>query len=307
VFRQRLLRQQTLGLIPAGFDIESAVNALPEWDSLTAEEQRIAERRMEIYAAMIDDLDRYTGKVIAALKAAGLYENTFIIFMSDNGAQSAGMSVMYDWAETCCDNSYENMGKANSYLFPEKEWARVSTGISKGFKAQVTQGGIRAPAFIHYPKSRAIGAHYDQFLSVMDVVPTVLELAGVHHPGDHYHGREVYPVKGSSFASLVLDESIAIHPEDYVMGWEFFGGKAVRQGNWKLVFDAKPKGDGEWRLYNLETDPAESNDLSQQEQERLQQMQRLWKAYVKENGVLPLPFTARALQEFLAFIEWVKS
>jgi arylsulfatase len=282
---ERLERQKALGLIPADTDIEQYTAMVPDWASLSDEQRRVAERRMEIYAAMIDDLDRYTGKVIEALKAMGEYDNTLILFMSDNGAQGGGMPMLDQWVARCCDNSYDNMGKADSYLFPEPEWARVSTGIFKGYKAQTTEGGIRAPAILHYPPGEAEGMRYGHFLSVMDVLPTLLELAGVEHPGTRYRGREVHPVKGRSFAPVVFGEQAAVHADSEAVGWELFGAKALRRGDWKLLFDPKPKGDGQWRLYNLAQDPAERNDLSRQEPEQFKAMMALWEQYVEGNGV----------------------
>lgn len=286
ILGKRLERQKALGLIPAETDIYKYASTLPDWESMSEAQRRIAERRMEIYAAMIDDIDRYTGKVINVLKAMGEYENTLILFMSDNGAQSRGIPIFYHWAAQCCDNSHENMGNADSYLFPEQEWARVSTGIFRGYKGRTTEGGIRAPAILHYPGGEARGLQYDHFLSVLDVLPTFLEFAAVEHPGSHFKGREVHPLKGKSFASVAFGEQTPVHADDHAMGWELFGGKALRQGDWKLLFDPKPNGDGEWQLYNLARDPAERDDVSRQEMTRFEAMMTLWEQYVQDYGVL---------------------
>ncbi|WP_198411324.1 arylsulfatase [Marinimicrobium alkaliphilum] len=284
ILAERLKRQKALGLIPADTDIEQYMAMVPDWDSLSEQEQRVAERRMEIYAAMIEDIDRYTGKLVDRLKAMGEYENTLILFMSDNGAQAGGLPTFYQWAAQCCDNSHENMGKSDSYLFPEEEWARVSTGIFKGFKGQVTEGGIRAPAILHYPRAGISGGRYGQFLSAKDVLPTLLEFAGTEHPGTRYQGREVHPVQGKSFAPVVFGEQAAVHADDYNMGWELFGDKALRRGDWKLVFDSR--GDRKWRLYNLAKDPGERDDLAQQEPERFKTLMAEWEEYVEDNGVI---------------------
>lgn len=286
VLTERLERQKALGLIPVDADIERYTTMLPAWESLSTEERMVAERRMEIYAAMIDDLDRYTGSVIDAIQRMGQMDNTLIIFMSDNGAMDKGMPQFHRWAAQCCDNSYDNMGKPDSYLFAGDEWARVSTGILRGLKGQTTEGGIRVPAIIYYPPSSTRGVQYGHFLSVMDVLPTLLDVAGQEHPGTRYHGREVHPVKGRSFAPLIFGDQAPVQDGDYSMGWELFGGKALRQGDWKLVFDPKPKGDSRWHLYNLAEDPAESQDLAERESERLKTMIALWEQYVQDNGVM---------------------
>jgi arylsulfatase len=162
----------------------------------------------------------------------------------------------------------------------------VSTGISRGFKGQVSEGGILSPAIVHYPKSNIKNVRYDHFLSVMDIFPTVLDLANETHPGTSYMGREVHPLKGASFAPVILGEESSVHPDGYVMGWELFGGKALRQGKWKLV-SVPGSGDGaEWKLYNLDLDPGEQKDLSEMNRERVETMISLWEAYVVENGVI---------------------
>lgn len=286
VLKQRLVKQKELGLISSDTNIDRYIRMLPDWEKLSPEEQRVAERKMEIYAAMIDDLDRNTAKIIEYLKATGEYDNTLVIFMSDNGAQAGGMPIFTRWSDKCCDNSYENMGNANSYLFPGKEWARVSTGISRGFKGQVSQGGILAPAIVNYPKAVTKGIRYDQFLSVMDILPTVLDFAGIKHQEKNYLGRDLLPSKGTSFASLISGDLRSVHSDNYVMGWELFGGKALRQGSWKLLSMPAPYGDNQWQLYNIEQDPGEHKDLASSQPERVEKMLSLWRSYVADNGVI---------------------
>ena len=172
----------------------------PKWEDLTEQERRREARIMEIYAAMIDDLDAYVGRVIDTLKETGEYENTVIFFMSDNGAEGrkdSSIRAVVEWIEQCCDNSFDNMGKGDSYLFLGPNWARASVGPGSLYKGHATQGGIVSPAFMTYPNSGVSSRHYDGFLSVMDVLPTILEIAGTEHPGEQVQGQGSSAGQGS--------------------------------------------------------------------------------------------------------------
>lgn len=283
---ERMQRQKDIGLIPADVSIDDYVSMLPDWNALSEDEQRYEARRMEVYAAMIDDLDRYTGMLIDYLKSEGEYENTLIFFMSDNGAQPQGAPYFYRFAQECCDNSYENLGSADSYVFPEPNWARVSTGLFKGFKGSTNEGGVRVPAFVNLPSASTNGASYNHLLTVKDILPTFLEFAGVEHPGTVYQGHEVHPLQGESFASVAMGNSAAVHAEDYAMGWELFGGKAMRQGDWKLVYASQHDTESQWELYNLAQDPGETTDLSIEEPEKFEALMQLWSEYAESNGVV---------------------
>jgi len=296
LFEQRMARLRELGLIGKEPGGQPLLPGEPHWDELSKDEKRRSARLMEIYAAMIDDMDRYVGHLIDALKAMGVYDNTLILFMSDNGAQGfrldSGFLPVQSWIEQCCDNSFDNMGNADSYLFMDPNWARASIGPSRLFKGVTTQGGILSPAFISFPGRGGSSGRYQGFLSVMDVLPTFLELAGVEHPGRHYKGREVLPVRGQSFASLLSDPAQRLHNADRSMGWELSGSQAFRRGDWKILRLPPPYGDGKWRLFNLVVDPAEIRDLSEQRPKIFRQLLDLWEQYVEDVGVQPLPVAA---------------
>jgi arylsulfatase len=120
----------------------------------------------------------------------------------------------------------------------------------------------------------------------MDIMPTFLELAGTAHPGTEYRGRAVLPMKGRSMLPMLRGETDRVHPPDTVTGWELFGKRAIRKGDWKLLWEPEPYGPGSWQLYDLSVDPTESDDLSGAEPETLQQMIGHWERYVEENGVI---------------------
>ena len=287
LFNQRVKRQKALGLIDEDTALPALLSVDKKWSELTEEQKKRSARTMEIYAAMIDDLDKYVGHVISELKAMGEYDNTLIFFMSDNGAEGGniGNMITEKSLDICCDNSYENMGAANSYIWQGSAWARASVGASKLYKSFSTEGGILAPAFVSYPKNIQPKQQYNGFISVMDLYPTFLELAKTKHPGTYYKGRKVHSIKGASLNSVLTGTSSVVHDENYVMGWELFGSMGIRKDNWKITFVPPPLGAGQWELYNLADDPTEAFDLSKQYPEIFNELKILWENYVKENGV----------------------
>jgi len=127
----------------------------------------------------------------------------------------------------------------------------------------------------------------------MDITPTLLDFAGVSHPGDTYNGRSIHPVEGSSLKPFLNGETTVVHEKNHVVGWELFGQKAIRQGDWKLLWLSsktkwlvQPADSDEWGLYNLSIDPGETNDLSVQEPETFEKMLTLWQEYADKNSVI---------------------
>ena len=189
---ERLANGKKIGVIPDYTKLPRlSPNVIP-WAELSKEEQQKASKSMELYAAMIERVDYHTGRVIQHLKDIGEYENTLLIFMSDNGAE--GNSIMGyegtgEWVDTTFDNSLANMDKLNSYVGLGTSWAQVSSLPFKWYTAFATEGGVRAPAMIHYPKGKKTGNTISEdIITVMDFAPTFLELANVQHPKTEYKG-----------------------------------------------------------------------------------------------------------------------
>ena len=297
---QRLQNLKDLGLVAA--DVEPFPRLLDEkpWDELSAEEQRYQAKIMEIYAAMVDDVDIYIGRLIDNLKEIGEYDNTIIFFMSDNGPEGHALQKTFpeaaEWTKQCCDNSYENIGNADSYVWLGPNWGQAGNTPLRMFKGYPSQGGVRAPAFFHYPRAMQVAAMNDSITTVKDVMPTLLELAGVEHPGaGMFQGREVLAMQGRSVVPVLTGERDTIRaPGDY-MGWELFGKQAIRQGDWKIInIPSIPSRDvrlpvlkpGQWQLYNLAEDPAEMNDLADSNPEKLRELLALWEQYTTENNYI---------------------
>lgn len=271
----------------------------PAWGELTEEQQRYQARLMEIYAAMIDDVDVHIGRLISYLKAAGEYDNTLIFFMSDNGPEGHYLDIGWDalkqWVESCCDNSYENLGGPTSYAWYGPNWAQAGNTPLRMFKGFTGQGGLRVPAFFHYPRAMTSGLRSDAFTTVKDVMPTLLEAARVSHPGTTYKGREVHAMQGVPMTAVLAGTSDHVHAENDYMGWELFSKRAIVQGNWKIIylpghelFYGLPAGvkTDQWQLYNLAHDPGERHDLAASHPEKLEHMIALWEAYVRDNNVI---------------------
>ncbi len=284
---ERFEKTKALGLIPSDSSYPARHPEVPAWNTLTPQQKKSEARLMEIYAAMLDNLDHNIGKLVKFLKDSGKYNNTFIFLMSDNGAEGQILDgpLFDEWIEKS-DNLFDNMGKARSYLFYGPQWAQVSTAPFYLFKAFTSEGGIRAPAIVHYPLWQANGKLENSFITVMDVMPSLLELAQIPQPVAEYRGRPMQKLRGSSMLAVLKGEQKTVHKENYVMGWELFGRRAIRQDKWKLLWIEKPAGPGQWQLFDVEADPAEQHNLAKQEPVKLDQMLLLWEQYKLETGLI---------------------
>ena len=283
---QRLERAKELGLIPEDFVAEGPVEGEPRWDELTEEEKRFSSRYMEIFAAMVSDLDIYIGQLVDYLDSIGELDNTMILFMSDNGAEGWDIERFANWRDTCCDNSFENLGAGDSYVLYGRSWARAGAAPYRRQKLSSYEGGVHVPAFARMPGRIEAGTRNDIIGTAMDVMPTFLELAGVEHPAPNYNGRTVEPMKGRSLVPELFGTGELEHDE-YWFGIELYGNRLIRQGDWKIVWDPNlPDGERRWQLFNLADDPAEQFDLSARDPERFEAMQKLWHQYERNNGVI---------------------
>ena len=289
---ERIRRAKALGVIPANAPTYQRLDIVKPWDELSDEEKKISARNMEIYAAMVEVVDVNVGRLIDHLKAIGEYENTFIMFISDNGAEGG---LRPSGKEETFDLSYENMGRLNSYSFYGPGWGSAGSGVMRYFKSYASEGGTRGTAFVHYPAHGVEGKISDAFASVIDIAPTVLDLANIERP-ETIEGRTVQPFQGQSMLPLIEGNTEVVHADDAVFGWEVFGHLGVRQGDWKLLrlvtdtpepMQTPPLEADRWGLYNMATDPGEVNDLSEEHPEIVEKLMEAWEKYVRENNVIP--------------------
>ena len=242
---------------------------------------------------MIDYMDEQIGRVIDHLKDTGEYENTLILFFSDNGANGALPTAYPGQTEeylNSFDNSLENRGLANSFVEQGPGWAQASMSPSRMFKAFPSEGGIRSPCLVKVPGQPAnTGTMNHSFFHVRDITPTILDAAGVPFPRE-IGGRKVRPLQGNSVLDLFAGKTQTAYAGADDVGYELFGLKAYIAGDWKILWMPEPFGKGEWELFDLKQDPAEMNDLSEQHPDRLEEMIGRWEQYKKDNGVLDISY-----------------
>ena len=181
------------------------------------------------------------------------------------------------------------MLKRTILLIPLLALGCVRSTPWKLFKGYTTQGGLVVPAIVRLPGSARAGDTSRAFATVLDVLPTLLELAGSKHPGSPYAGRELHvPREGRSLLPLLRGEAAAVHPPESVTGWELWNRRALRKGDWKIVWVNAPwgRGLGAWSLYDLASDPTELKDLADSQPEKLMELLEAWRGYVADNGVI---------------------
>lgn len=287
----RLAGAKAKGVVPERLALPSFPHLVQPWDSLSEITQKEKSKTMEIYAAMVERLDFHVGRVIDHLKEEGLYDNTLIVFMADNGAEGNDVFTIEDtetWVAENWDNRFENMGLKGSYIQQGRDWASVSSLPFKYYKAFASEGGVRTPLIIRHPQQQIKAGHIEnQYTSVMDLAPTFLEVTGTNFPSDNtYQGRKVFPIEGTSLMSYLDQKTSLVHSKDKAHVWELYGRIGVRKGQWKGLKLEPPFGTGQWELYDLETDLGEQNNVAANHPELVAEMEKHWQVYATENNVV---------------------
>ncbi|KAF7581763.1 Arylsulfatase [Clavispora lusitaniae] len=293
--KKRLARAAELGIIPENVTPHEVLSQRAKaWKDLTPEEKATEARIMEVYASMVDILDQNIGRVVSSLEESGELDNTLILFMSDNGAEGMFMEALplhnerfQASVDKYYNNKYENIGRGDSFTWYSDQWAQAATAPSYMHKGWNSEGGIRCPLIAHFPNHiKEKGAVKHEFNTVMDILPTVLDLAKIEHPGKTFRGRNVVPPRGKSWKKYLSGESQEIHDDNTVTGWELFSQQAIRKGKYKALFIPKPLGPDKWQLFDLGSDPGETKDLSEEQPEKLAELVDHWSLYVAETGLV---------------------
>jgi arylsulfatase A-like enzyme len=288
---KRLERLKALGIVPEAAQGFPRLPNVEAWDDMSGKHRQKRARDMEVYAAMIDYMDEQIARVIDQLKEMGEYENTLILFFSDNGANGAPPTAYPGQTEEhlmSFDNSLENRGLVNSFVEPGMGWAQASSAPSRMFKGFTSEGGIRSPSLVKLPgKATNAGTMNHSFFHVRDIMPTLLDAAGVQSSRE-FRGRKVLPLQGKSVLDLFAGKTQTPYVGADEVGYELFGLKAYFTGNWKILWMPKPFGKSDWELFNLNEDPAEMNDLSGRHPDQLKKMVARWEQYKMDNGVLDI-------------------
>lgn len=286
---KRFQALKDLGILDKDTKPFPRLSSVKAWNELPSDEQKAAARDMEVYAAMIDYLDEQVLRLFDHLKETGEYDNTMIIFISDNGANGNPAAAYPGQTEeymNSFDNSLKNRGLPNSLIDPGPGWAQASMAPSRLFKGVTAEGGIKAPMLVKLPGTMAnAGKMNHSFFHIRDIMPTLLDMANVSHK-EEINGRKVIPMDGSSVLDLFTGEVTTPYAGANQVGYELFGLKAYIDGDWKVLWMPKPLGKGDWELFNIKDDPAELRDLSAENPQKLKLLVSKWEQYKEENGVL---------------------
>ncbi|MHC4702862.1 MAG: sulfatase-like hydrolase/transferase, partial [Planctomycetota bacterium] len=241
------------------------------WQELTQEQKRFQATKMAIHAAMITRMDLEIGRIIGQLKKMGAYENTLILFVSDNGA-SAEQIIRGDGHDPAAP-----MGSAKSYLCLGPGFSTAANTPLRLHKHWNHEGGISSPLIVHWPEGiSAKGELRHNPSHFIDIAPTILELAGGAWPGT-IDGSPVPPKPGRSLVPAFAADGTVTHEN---LWWCHGGNRAIRIGDWKLVSKSDTK--DKWELYNLKVDRCEMNDLTSQYPEKVKEMAQQWEAVAED-------------------------
>jgi arylsulfatase len=296
VRQARLKRQIELGIMPAGTQLSERMWFLPDPIVLAPATRAILGKKMELYAGMVENLDFHVGRLIDHIKKIGEYENTVFLVFGDNGAEGTDLFKMiagkpgtrdYLFAAIHWSQTHPNAwGDPGSYVGYGPMWAQVSMTPFSQYKGWLAEGGIRNALIVSGPAvKRPRGSVNHGLMHVADIMPTLLEIAGASYPKT-YEGRELPALMGKSWGRVLAGQAESPRKEQDYIGWEIFGNRAVRQGDWKLRWEYKPLGKGDWELFNLAADPAERKDLAAERPDKVKELIALWDGYVRANHVV---------------------
>ena len=265
--RQRHRRLAELGVIDDTWRLSPRDPKVEAWEALTPEQSAFLEPMMEVYAAMVDRLDQNIGRLVKHLESMGQLDNTLILFFSDNGAcpyqrmRSPGVAP----------------GPANSDIAYDARWANMCNSPLRLYKQYAHEGGSLTPMIAHWPRGIADRGAFRSFPShLVDLMPTVVELAGADYPRQ-VDGQSILPMEGVSLLPALRGE---VTQREKPIFWEFSGNHAIRDGNWKLVAERGK----EWELYDVSRDRTETDNLASQQPERVRKLASQYDQWATRTG-----------------------
>lgn len=273
------------GIIPVESSLPPRNDAITPWEDLSADQQRRESRKMELYASMVHNLDDHIGRLLGYLKKEGIYENTLIVFMSDNGAAAEDFyneGPYTDYVQANFDNAYETMGTAVSFVSYDDPWAEAGSAPFMRRKGYSREGGIVAPMIMAGPGVVSMGAIDSTYVTVMDLAPTFLEFAGAKYPDDD----SVRPMLGESMSDFLAGAAETVHAEDYVTVLYHGGFAYLRQGDWKISNLEPPFDEGDFELFDLSVDPGETSNLAVSRPEKYEELLKTWREKRRELGII---------------------
>jgi arylsulfatase len=289
----RTARHETLkgaGIVDRKWPISPRDAEVPAWSDVPDRDYQDA--LMATYAAMIEQMDRGIGIILAALRDQGIEQDTLVVFLSDNGGCHEFIQYRSNWARRLKRETLDGRdvvvgnapgvlpGPDDTYQSYNRPWANVSNTPFRMFKHWVHEGGIATPLIACWPGHVRRGAISHQLCHVIDILPTCLDIAGAGYPQEH-NGRKTAPVEGASLAPILSEPSAAF---DRTLFWEHEGNRAVRQGGWKLVSRWQRKA---WELYDMVEDRTELSDLADRNPDKVRQLEALYATWAHRVGVVP--------------------
>ena len=263
--RDRWKRQQEMGLVTSAWKLSEGDSKSYPWETA---DQDFEDHRMAVYAAMIDSVDQNIGRILQTLVETGHDNDTMVMFLSDNGGCSE---------EPGGRNPKErNPGPVDDYVAVGPSWGWAQNAPFRRYKSWLHEGGITTPMIAWWPNNIEAGLINRDVAHIIDLLPTFLELGGGKYP-EQFDGNKLLPVEGKSMTNLFKGESRTGHQQ---ICWQWSGNRAIRQGDWKLVWD-KLNPDKKWELYNLAQDRCEIEDLASQHRERANDMAQDWFAWAE--------------------------
>jgi arylsulfatase A-like enzyme len=304
-------RQLKLGVIPPDCKLTARHKQIPAWDAMPEELKPVLRREMEVYAGFMEYVDHHVGRLIDSVKKMGLLDDTLVYYIiGDNGASAEGTlngtyneMINFNGAAALETPEFlmerlDKLGGPESYNHYAVGWAHAMNTPYQWTKQVASHwGGTRNGTIVHWPKGvKGKGEIRSQFHHVIDIAPTVLELAGLPQPV-FVEGVQQRPIEGVSMAYSLNDAKAAEQHETQY--FEMFGNRGIYHKGWTAVTRHKtpwllqgevtpPFDDDVWELYNTNSDWSQDNDLSKQNPEKLHELQRLWLIEATRYNVLPL-------------------
>ena len=291
---ERFSRAVSFGILPDSAEMLRMPTTL-SWSDLTAERQRYEAKRMAVYAGMIESMDAEIGRLLEYLKDKDHLDNTLFIFTSDNGAEGSGAQNPSDIATQRMiaslgyTSDYETLGQRGSFNSISPGFTSAAVSPLAYYKFYAGEGGLRVPLIISGEPLGNVVRQTNAFAWATDIAATILSMAGAALPGSRYGGRPVLPITGKDLMPLIDGRKQRVYGEEESIGYELTGHAALFQGDYKLVRNLAPLGDGEWRLFDIVSDPGETKDLKLQLPDRFDQMLISYQKFTVDNRVQPLP------------------
>ena len=287
---ERFNNLKTLNIISSSSSLPKIHQRLKPWNDLSNLDKKVESKKMELYAGMIENLDFNVGRIINYLKKIDEYENTLIVFMSDNGAAAEDFYNNPIYGPYLKDNfsvEYDDMGKENSFISLGTGWAEASSAPFKYFKGLPTQGGIVSPLIISGYGVSKKDYFSKKFITLLDIAPTLYDFGKIDFKNNNFN----LLLQGSSLKKYLSGKNNYIHKKGYVFGFEHSGYSFIIKDNWKLVNYESPFDIKKFELYNLKNDPIEEINLKEKEVKIFNDLLDEWNIFSKKNKlILPTPY-----------------